>query len=131
VPSPIEPSGSPWRWLSLAVTFASAIAGILAFAVRGTGGEIDPTTLATLLPASRTSFSDPAPFGRGPTVDPDAPFPHERSRRVLALYDSSEMVENPDAPAGAPKELPMSTETALAHRLAELPLNHLGLGVDY
>lgn len=42
----------------------------------------------------------------------------EQKRRVLALYDSSEPVAN-------------STDRNFVHKLLEMPLNHLGMAVDY
>ena len=79
------------------------------------------------LPAHVT-MPDRGPFGAAPTVDPTAPFTGEVSRRILALYDSSETIGDEDAPGGI---VHVSPENALAHRLAELPLNHLGLVVDF
>jgi polysaccharide biosynthesis protein PelA len=73
---------------------------------------------------------EPGPFSMAPSTDPRAPLDGELPRRVLALYDSSEVVID-EGEDGHLVESPMSPELSLIHRLAELPLNHLGLVVDY
>ncbi len=72
----------------------------------------------------------PERFGNEPTVDQVIEFAGERSRRVLALYDSSETVEEEDDNAVVTQR-PIDSEVSLVHTLAELPLNHLGMAVDY
>ena len=74
--------------------------------------------------------SGPVNFAALATVDPAAPFEGEVSRRVLALYDSDETVEEEDDHGNVTRR-PIDPQVALAHRLAELPLNHLGLVLDY
>ena len=69
-------------------------------------------------------------FGAGPTVDPRARLEDELPRRILALHDSSESVGEEDD-HGVELERPIDAEVSLAHKLAELPLNHLGLAVDH
>jgi hypothetical protein len=72
----------------------------------------------------------PKRFGNEPTVDQEAAFENERHRRVLALYDSSETVEEEDDDENVTLR-PIDSEVSLVHTLAELPLNHLGIAVDY
>ena len=69
-------------------------------------------------------------FTNEPSVEIGARFEGEVSRRILALYDSSETVEEEDDD-GKITLRPVDSEVALAHRLAELPLNHLGFAVDF
>lgn len=69
-------------------------------------------------------------FSLEPSVDPQADFPGELSRRVLALYDSSETFDEEDDHHQSYAR-PVDSEVSPAHRLAELPLNYLGLAVDY
>lgn len=111
---------------------------MVAAAVFGLAGlGLSPRTPRAALARTREPRPQPAAvvqpdrtFGLAPSIDPDLPLAGEVSRRVLALYDGSETVDDGDAPAGK-RATPVSSETALAHRLAELPLNHLGLAVDY
>lgn len=69
-------------------------------------------------------------FENRPTVDAQIQISNELPRRILAMYDSTETVEEEDD-YGKTHHRPTDPEVALAHRLAELPLNHLGLVVDY
>ena len=121
----------PWRTASLAITVVAAVVGVTGL-LHGRGASVgDDEAVPKQGGPLAIAYGNPAPFSRDPTVDQDAPLPGEESRRVLALYDSSEMVEDDDAPDNAPLKVPVSTENALAHKLAELPLVHLGLAVDY
>lgn len=109
-----------------AVTVLAAIGGLAgAWSVRraalqGVGGA----------GASAPPAHPRAPFESAATVDPAAPFDGEVSRRILALYDSSETVAEEDD-HGHVVDRPVDPEVAAAHRLAELPLNHLGLVLDW
>lgn len=69
-------------------------------------------------------------FGLNPTTPQNSEFPGERSRRILAMYDSNETVEEEDDDENITHR-PVDSEVAMVHLLAELPLNHLGLVVDY
>lgn len=73
---------------------------------------------------------DAKQFSVAPSTEQDSEFIGERSRRLLALYDSSETIEEEDDHDNVTLR-PIDSEVALVHRLAELPLNHLGLVVDY
>lgn len=118
------------RRVSLAVTCAAAALGCLGV-VYGPGASPSATSAARPAPSSPPpAYEDATPFARDVVAD-EPLLPGEEPRRVLALYDSSELVENGDQAAGAPAQLPVSTETALAHRLAELPLWHLGVALDF
>jgi hypothetical protein len=88
--------------------------------------EVDPEALASRW----HQLPGPKRFGNEPTVDQDAVFEGEVSRRVLALYDSSETVEEEDDYENVTLR-PIDSEVSLVHTLAELPLNHLGIAVDY
>lgn len=118
-----------WRAASLGVTAACAALGLIG-AQRGSHAVATAPSPLEARPAPSTVIEPTRPlFSTAPTVNPLAPLPGEVSRRVLALYDSSETVDDPDA--SPPRAVPVTTETARAHRLAELPLDHLGLVVDY
>lgn len=69
-------------------------------------------------------------FGIEPTTPRDTQLDGELPRRVLALYDSHETVVEEEEP-GQLFVRAVDAETSLLHRLAELPLNHLGLAVDF
>jgi len=60
----------------------------------------------------------------------DGPLEHEQPRRLLGLYDSSETTwgESDDE---RPPRVPDTSGTSQIHRVVELPLNHLGLAIDY
>ncbi len=129
---PAYDDSARWARRSLFVTVIAALLGVAG----ALGGRARPTALTTATAGpivTPLAFTDPTPFvaAREPADAHETAWPGEESRRVLALYDSSELVENGDAAAGAPAQIAVSTETALAHRLAELPLNHLGLVVDF
>jgi hypothetical protein len=72
-------------------------------------------------------------FGSEPTVDPDHALVGEIPRRVLALYNGGETTFEDDEQTGRSNaiERKIDAEVAVAHKLAELPLNHLGLVVDF
>ncbi|MCP4446445.1 MAG: hypothetical protein GY811_14030 [Myxococcales bacterium] len=76
------------------------------------------------------SLPDPQGFSIAPTIPQDTPFPGEKSRRLLALYDSNETIEEEDDHENITLR-PIDSEVAMVHRLGELPLNHLGLVLDY
>lgn len=112
------------RWLALAtlgLTLLGLGARLSQHAARGPAAA--PTH------GERRTTPQPS-FSMAPTVDPAAPLPAERPRRVLAIYDSSETVQDEDE-HGRPVAVPLSPETTLLHTLAELPLSHLGLVPDF
>lgn len=72
-------------------------------------------------------------FGMEPTTDPAAPLAGELPRRILAVFNGAEVIFDEEEQAANPNAAPrhISAENALGHRFAELPLDHLGLAVDY
>lgn len=93
------------------------------------------------VPPGREHAASPRPaaglervdFGAEPTVDPTAPLAGEVPRRVLAIYSSEVQITEDDQQTGQEdvRLRPVAPEVTLVHRHAELPLNHLGLVVDY
>ncbi|MBL4637109.1 MAG: hypothetical protein JKY56_24865, partial [Kofleriaceae bacterium] len=115
------------RIIMLALTIAAiAWGGMSLLAARSGDGKSDVEV------ADTTSTWHPLrkDFGIKPTTSQSADFPGEVSRRLLAMYDSNETIEEEDDDENVTLR-PIDSEVSMVHLLAELPLNHLGLVVEY
>ncbi|MHB8874679.1 MAG: polysaccharide deacetylase family protein, partial [Myxococcaceae bacterium] len=126
--------GRLWRGGALALTVCATVGSVAIFRLaRSPPATVRPEAAAAA-PVSEQDERDrklwAVDFGAGPSVDPDRALGKEVSRRVLALYDSSETFEEEDDHEKF-YQRPVDSQVALAHRLAELPLNHLGLVLDF
>ncbi len=111
------------RMITVACGVLAAILVLRADRVRA------PVAIAAVVP-DEVAPSMKRDFGNGPTVDQQTPIDGESRRRILALFDATERWEDTDE-ANVDHLLPVDSESSFAHRLAELPLNHLGLAVDH
>jgi hypothetical protein len=118
---------SPARLLSLSLTVLAG--GAVAFAL--VWRQLHPPDV-TAAPPARPTAPAPArePFSMQPSVDQQATLAGELPRRILALHDSAEWIEEEDD-HGRQRRRPIDAEVAMTHTLAELPLNHLGLVVEH
>jgi hypothetical protein len=114
-----------WRFVGFLGTLGAAALGLAVSAAAPAphSAAAPRPTRATVAPPI---YANPAPFSAAPTTPADSFLADEIPRRVLALYDGSESLDTEGGRA-----IPVSAENALAHRLAALPLSHLGLAVDY
>jgi hypothetical protein len=119
--------------IAIAVSVLIALLGFARFEWRGAVSPA-PAPLTDAKDAKDAKAPPPPPdFSMTPTVDPASPFPNEISRRVLALYNGAEIILEDDEQTGRAdaNRRRIDPEVAIIHRLAELPLDHLGLSVDY
>ncbi len=123
-------SPAQFRNLSIVVTILALALGVFGLTQSRKSAAASPDQDAAEIAGAWRAMPGPKRFGADPTVDPAEPFADERSRRVLALYDSSETVEEEDDDENVTLR-PVDSEVSLVHTLAELPLNHLGMAVDY
>lgn len=115
--------------IALGLTLAASAFGLAAAGRMWARGEPPrpPERVSARVGAGASARVD---FAMAPTVDPTRPLAGELPRRVLAFYDPDEHVLEEDDHL-VEHERAMDAEVAPPHRLAELPLNHLGLVVDY